>query len=201
MVTSISAKNAMWVWLTIYLVGTFGSAALAKTGLVPGWPGFALFAASFLLLFPMTRAVERAQEASGTKSKAMVRYNRRVIVSSMIYVAALLTGMAIVRYYHPPSAVRVVVAVAVAVPVIFMLRAMALLLKEETDEYLRLLHVRQNLIATGFLLTVATLYGFLNAFDIAPRVDAWAAVPLWALGLGIGAVSNKLTLGSSAGCR
>jgi hypothetical protein len=62
---------------------------------------------------------------------------------------------------------------------------MALLLGEEQDEYLRSRMVEQSLIATGFLLTVATLYGFLNAFDVAPRVDAWAAFPLWAVGLGV----------------
>ena len=64
----------------------------------------------------------------------------------------------------------------------FIIRAMALLLREETDEYLRMRLVEQSLVATGILLTVATLYGFLNAFDLAPRIDAWAAVPLWAVG-------------------
>jgi len=63
---------------------------------------------------------------------------------------------------------------------------MALLLKEEQDEYLRSRHIQQSLVATGLLLTVATLYGFLNAFDVAPRIDAWVAFPVWAVGLGLG---------------
>ena len=41
------------------------------------------------------------------------------------------------------------------------------------------------------LLTIATLYGFLNAFDVAPRVDAWAAFPLWAVGLAIGRLFQR----------
>ena len=47
----------------------------------PGWPGLALFAASFLLLIPMIRSVERAQALAGAKSKAMWIYNRRIIVA------------------------------------------------------------------------------------------------------------------------
>jgi hypothetical protein len=72
-----------------------------------------------------------------------------------------------------------------------MIRAMALLLKEERDEYLRQRFVEQSLVATGLLLTVATLYGFLNAFDVAPRIDAWAAFPVWAIGLGLGRLVRR----------
>jgi hypothetical protein len=68
---------------------------------------------------------------------------------------------------------------------------MALLLKEERDEYLRMRMVEQSLVATGIVLAVATLYGFLNAFDLAPRVDAYLAVPLWGIGLGIGRLLQR----------
>ena len=200
MFASLSARTSAYVWLSLYLVATFGSAVLANTGIVPGWPGLILFGLSFLLLFPMIRSVERAQAACGIKSTAARRYNRRVVIASLAYVVALLCGVAFVRYYHPAIAVRILIAVAVAVPVIFIIRAAALLITEERDEFLRLLYVRQNLVATGVLLTAATLYGFLNTFVVAPRVDAWAAVPLWAVGLGIGAAVNKLTLGSAGRC-
>jgi hypothetical protein len=121
----------------------------------------------------------------------MHRYNRRVLIAATSYIVVLFTGMGIVRYLDPPTVVRVILAIAAALPVLFIIRAMALLRREETDEYLRMRLVEQSLIATGILLTVATLYGFLNAFDLAPRVDAWAAVPLWALGLGIGRIFRR----------
>jgi len=73
----------------------------------------------------------------------------------------------------------------------FMIRAMGLLIKEERDEYLRMRIVEQSLIATGFLLAATTLYGFLNAFDLAPRLDAYLAVPVWAVGLGIGRLVQR----------
>jgi len=191
MFAQTSPRTAARLWVGAYLIATLGTAALLKTGIVSGWPGLAIFLASFLLLFPLVRSTERAQAACGFTSKAMKAYNRRVLIASMSYVVALLGGMGIVRYYEPPALVRIVIAMIVALPVIFLIRAMALLLRDETDEYLRARLVEQSLIATGILLTAATLYGFLNAFDLAPRIDAWAAVPLWAVGLGIGRLFRK----------
>jgi hypothetical protein len=191
MTEQVSPRTTVRLWVVAYLVATFGTGALFKAGIVPGWPGIALFFASFLLLFPLVRSVERAQVACGLTSGAMRAYNRRVLVAGITYVVVLFAGMGIARYYDPPTFVRVILAIAAALPVLFIIRAMALLLREETDEYLRMRLVEQSLVATGLLLTVATLYGFLNAFDLAPRVDAWAAVPLWAVGLGIGRLFRR----------
>ena len=182
--TLLSRANSRF-WVGAFLVATFGSAALVKRGVIPLWPGLLLFAASFLLLLPLLRSVERAQEDCGASSSAMRAYNRRMIFASFAYVVLLLGGVAIARYYAPPAAVRVVLAVAVAAPILFMISAMARLLREERDEYLRMRLVEQTLISTGILLTVATIYGFLNAFDLAPRVDAFWAVPFWGFSLGI----------------
>jgi hypothetical protein len=191
MENTLSPKTSSRMWLGAYLVATFGTAALYKTGMVPQGPGLGLFAASFLLLIPLVRSVQRAQTAAGCTSTAMRTYNRRVLGAGFAYVVLLFAGMGIARYYSPPVAARVLLALAVAVPVLFMIRAMSLLLKEETDEYLRMRFVNQSLVATGFMLTIATLYGFLNAFDVAPRIDAWAAFPLWAVGLGLGRLFQK----------
>jgi hypothetical protein len=121
----------------------------------------------------------------------MRSYNRRMIVASFAYIALLLGGVAIARFYGPPAPLRVVLAIVVSVPVLYMIRAMALLIKEERDEYLRMRIVEQTLIATGFLLAAATIYGFLTAFDLVPRVDAYLAVPVWAVGLGIGRLLQR----------
>jgi len=187
----MTLRNQTRLWIAAYLVGTLGTGALARSGTIQGWPGIALFMASFLLLFPLVRSVQRLQAESGLNSKALKTYNRRVLIAALVYVVALFGGIALARYYDPPALVRVLLAVAVALPVIFIIRAMALLLKEETDEYLRTRLVEQSLIATGFLLTVGTLYGFLNTFDLAPRVDAWAVVPVWAAGLAFGRLFRK----------
>lgn len=186
-----SPRATSRLWLGAYLIAAFGTGWLFKTGILPGWPGIALFAASFLLLIPMVRSVERAQVASGCASPAMRTYNRRMIVASLTYVAVLLVGVGIAVYLAPPTALRVLLAIIVALPVLLVIRAMALLLRDETDEYLRMRIVEQTLIATGFLLVAASLYGFLNAFDLAPRLDAYLVVPVWAVGLGIGRLFQR----------
>jgi hypothetical protein len=179
-----STRTESRLWLGAFLLALFGTAALLKTGVVPGWPGLVLFAASFLLLIPFMRSAERARAACGISSPAMRTHNRRMIVASLVYVALLLGGVTIARYYSPPAAVRVILAIAAAAPILYMIRSMALLLREERDEYLRMRMVEQSLIATGVVLTLTTLYGFLNVFDLAPRLDAYLVVPLWGIGLG-----------------
>lgn len=187
--TSSRSKSRLWVGA--YLVAAFGTGALYRTGVVPGWGGLALFAASFLLLVPLIRSVERARAECGNSSAAMVTYNRRMIFSSLGYVVLLLAGAAVARYYAPSVPVRIALAAIVSLPVLLMIRAMALLLREEKDEYLRMRIVEQSLIATGFLLVAATLYGFLNVFDLAPKLDAYLVVPAWAVGLALGRLFQR----------
>jgi hypothetical protein len=178
-------------WVAAYLIACFGSAALLKSGTLTGWPGLALFAASFLLLLPLVRSVERTQQACGVNSTAMRAYNRRMIIAAFTYVALLLGSVSAAAYLAPPAPVRVALAIIVSLPVMFMIRAMALLIKEERDEYLRMRIVEQNMIATGILLAVTTIYGFLTSFDLAPRLDSFLVVPVWAVGLGIGRLFQR----------
>ena len=180
------STNASGWWIAAFLIGTFGTGALKATGILTGPVSTMLFLASFLLIIPMVRANQKAMAARGCQSDAMARYQRRFMVASLSYVALLFASIWIAKTTEPGIAVRVLLAMVAALPVMAMIRAMALLLKEEDDEYLRSRHIQQSLVATGFLLTVSTLYGFLNTFDVAPRVDAWAAFPLWAIGLGLG---------------
>jgi len=72
-------------------------------------------------------------------------------------------------------------------------------LVEEQDEYVRMLMVRQVLWASGFALSLATIWGFLESFDLAGHADGYYIVIAWFFGLGVGGVANKLTLGEG-GC-
>lgn len=182
--SAVSVPSSRW-WVVAFLVATFGIGALKVAGILTGPVSTVLFLASFLLIIPMVRANQKAMAARGIRSAAMERYNRRFMVASLGYVALFFAAMWTARVTDPGVAFRVMLAMVAALPVMFMIRAMALLLKEEDDEYLRSRLVEQSLIATGVLLTTATLYGFLNAFDVAPRLDAWVAFPVWAVGLGV----------------
>ena len=88
-----------------------------------------------------------------------------------------------------------------ALPIIGIFAAIGRYLVEEQDEYVRMLMVRQTLWASGFALSVATIWGFLENFGLVGHVDglfggdrlvrrAWASAR----------VINKLTLGAAAGC-
>ena len=91
-------------------------------------------------------------------------------------------------------------AIAPALPIIGIFGAMGRYLIEEQDEYVRMLMVRQTLWASGFALSVATIWGFLESFELAGHIDAYYLAVVWFLGLGIGGCINKLTLGAPVRC-
>jgi hypothetical protein len=62
---------------------------------------------------------------------------------------------------------------------------MAQLLVEEKDEYLRSRHVHHALVATGVTLSLATVWGFLEQFNVVPHVAAYWVFPAWAMSLGL----------------
>ena len=73
-------------------------------------------------------------------------------------------------------------------------------LVEEQDEYIRILMVRQSLWASAFTLSVATIWGFLESFELAGHVDSYMIVVVWFFGQGVGAIVNKVTRGEAASC-
>jgi hypothetical protein len=78
--------------------------------------------------------------------------------------------------------------------------ALGRLLIEVKDEYRRMLLVRQLLIASGITMIVATVSGFLEMYKLVPHAEGFYLTWLFFIGLGIGAIINKLTLGDSGGC-
>jgi len=71
---------------------------------------------------------------------------------------------------------------------------------EEPDEFIRMLIVRQSLIATAVALSAASVWGFLEAYGVVGHVDSYWVVVLWFAGLGIGAAVNKLQYGTFGEC-
>lgn len=70
------------------------------------------------------------------------------------------------------------------------------LIVEEKDEFFRLLHVRQGLIATGIALTLAAVWGFLERYFIVEHVEAFWWPTIWCLGVGVGALFNRIKYGA-----
>jgi hypothetical protein len=133
-------------------------------------------------------------------SPAVKRYNRRVIVFWLVYVAALFLAIYAFKHQLIDGPVAYLVAILPALPIIGVFAAVGRYLVEEQDEYLRMLMVRQTLWATGFALSVATIWGFLENFGLVEHIEAFYIAVIWFLGLGLGALMNKLTLGAAARC-
>lgn len=70
------------------------------------------------------------------------------------------------------------------------------LIVEETDEFYRMLYIRQGLIATGISFTLAAIWGFLETYRIVDPVAAFWWPTIWCFGLGVGAIFNKITYGT-----
>jgi hypothetical protein len=71
------------------------------------------------------------------------------------------------------------------------------LLTELEDEYLRMLEVRKALIATAVALAVASVWGLLEMLTAVPKLEVFWIFPIWCLGLLVGAVVNRVTMGSA----
>lgn len=68
------------------------------------------------------------------------------------------------------------------------------------DEFMRMLAVRQQLIAAGFAMAVASVWGTLEMFDLVAHAEAFYIVVLWAVGLFVGQLSNRITHGVWGDC-
>ncbi|HEX6742057.1 MAG TPA: hypothetical protein VF079_09740 [Sphingomicrobium sp.] len=133
------------------------------------------------------------------RTPAWRTYNIRVIWLSAIY-ALFLVG-AVYGFKHDlitgPAAYAV--AILPALPIIGIFGAIGRYLVEEQDEYVRMLMVRQTLWASGFTLSLATVWGFLDNFKLVGHVEGYWIVVLWYFGLAVGGLANKFSLGES-GC-
>jgi fluoride ion exporter CrcB/FEX len=119
-------------------------------------------------------------------NEAQRRYNRRVIGLSLAYAALLMGSVWVFRHSRPQGPVAYGLAVLPALPLVGIFVAMGRYLVEEGDEYLRSVEIRKALIATGFMLAVTTVWGFLQSFELVPHVDFYWAAILWFGGLGLG---------------
>src|SRR4051794_4457116 len=134
-----------------------------------------------------------------SRTIAWKRYNWRVIGLSLLYAVFLLPAVYGFKHQLVSHSVAWVVAILPALPIIGIFAAIGRYLVEEQDEYVRMLMVRQTLWASGFTLSLATVWGFLDNFGLVGHIDGYWIVAVWFFGLGIGGIVNKVTLGDG-GC-
>lgn len=131
------------------------------------------------------------------KTVALRSYNKRVIILSLIYAATLLSVVFLFKHHMLAGPLAYIAAILPALPIIGIFGVIGLYLVEEQDEYVRMLMVRQTLWASGFSLSLATIWGFLESFELVQHVESYYVAVLWFGGLGVGACANKLTIGAA----
>jgi hypothetical protein len=127
----------------------------------------------------------KAVQACLISSEAAKRYNGRMRISAIAYVAALLLAITAYKQFHVAGVLAFAAALLPAVPLVGMFASMGLYLREETDEFQRQVQIEASLWATGAVMVFCAGWGFLEMFKLAPHVELWALVPGWAFCLGV----------------
>ena len=174
-------------WVALYFFGVVMIAALKLTGAIESPVGFILLAAATSLLLPLAR-----RRSDGCISRAMADYNRRIVFSSLGYVLGLGIAVTLWNSYQLSDALVFAISLLPTVPTFGIIWAMARYLAEEQDEYLRHRMIMAALVALGVVLAIGIFYGFLEMFELVPHIWAWWVLPVWAIGLGLAQLWQKV---------
>ena len=132
-------------------------------------------------------------------SPAMRRYLVRLALLMIVYMVCIFLAGYLFRHSPPSGVAAYALAVLPALPIVGVVWTIMRLIIEETDEYLRLLYLKENLFATGFCLTVMTVWEFLQNYDLVSNdTHGFGATFVWFVGLGIGSVYVRLVRGESS---
>lgn len=174
-------------WVALYFFSVVIIAALKLTGAIESQVGFILLAAATCLLIPLAR-----RRSDGCTSRAMADYNRRIVFSSLGYVLGLGIAVTLWNSYELSDALVFAISLLPTVPTFGIIWAMARYLAEEQDEYLRHRMIMAALVALGVVLAIGIFYGFLEMFELVPHIWAWWVLPVWAIGLGLAQLWQKV---------
>jgi hypothetical protein len=109
------------------------------------------------------------------------RYMARFVPAMLLYLVLFEAATWYWLRMYPTGFKAVLAALVPSLPVLFAIRAMLLLLREETDEYLRARGMEEWALATVLTLGACTVWGFLDQFEVVPHLPLWAVFPLWAV--------------------
>jgi hypothetical protein len=136
------------------------------------------------------------QNQSSSKGEAQQRYIKRTAIFTSLYLATFALLMFTDRELAISNEIKFALALLPGLAICGVFWAVGRLMIEETDEFLRMLVIRQALIATAVALSAATVWGFLESADLVIHIDAYYWAVAWFLGLFIGAVMNRIQYGT-----
>ena len=136
--------------------------------------------------------------ASASRS-AQRRYVLRIAMATAAYLLTLALAVRVVGGGLVDGPAAYVLAILPGLAIVGIFWAFARLLIEETDEYPPPAPGRPVAGRHRLHLSIATVWGFLENFELVRHVDGFYIAVLWFVGLGVGSLYNRLTLGDDAG--
>ena len=112
-------------------------------------------------------------------SPAGRRYARRMIPLMVLYVVFLCASLWVIRTLSPTGPVLWLMGLAPALPVVGCIVAMGRYLVEETDEFPRAVLAEAMLWGIGAVLTLTTVWGFMENAGVLPHFQTYLAFPLF----------------------
>jgi nicotinamide riboside transporter PnuC len=182
---AILAGRHPLVWGAAFGLGLVLTAWLERSGRIE-WPwNVAMIAFFSLALVPLALAARNRAHICGIASPALDAYNRRAMIWTLGYVAALGLALTARNAWHPGGPVLWLLALLPSLAIGYYVWSLGRYLVEETDEYLRMRQIQAGMFATGLLLMVASTWGFLETFGVAPHAEGWWSVAIFAIGQGL----------------
>jgi uncharacterized membrane protein len=174
-----------WGAMALLVVGFVGGLFFLITNrLWSTWVGVALTAGYSIGVFALSLQPYFAARRRGVLQPMRAphrRYVTRFLPAMLAYCLMLTPAISFFQDAKPTGVLAWAVAIAPAIPLLFAIRALMLYYKEEDDEFLKAMATQSHLLATGFMMAIATVYGFLDMFGLVPHVQTWAVFPVWAL--------------------
>jgi hypothetical protein len=116
------------------------------------------------------------------RNAAMKRYLARFAVAMGLYLVFLFMTVHMVRHGHPTGLLLWGLAILPALPLLAVLVTMGMYLREETDEFERMVVTESLLWAMGGMMGLTSVWGFLEMFVSVPHLQPFWLFPLfWVL--------------------
>lgn len=113
------------------------------------------------------------------RSMAARRYMKRFTLTMALYLVLLAASVAIGEAVAPSPWLLGLLAVLTGLPIIGIIVAMGLYLRDESDEFVRYRLVTAMLIALGILFSATSILGLLQYEGIVGELPVFLAFPIW----------------------
>ena len=131
---------------------------------------------------------------------AKARYVRVHLALSAAYVAFVFLVSFFVPDDAAPTPAVIFWAILPGLVVVGWIWNMGRYYSDMRDEYMRMLEVRKAMWATAITLAVSGGWGLLELYSTVPRLPVFFIFPIWCIGLAIGQIINRLTIGDGGDC-